>query len=82
MPDPPVDSDLTSSSSNAYSSSSKYLICDVKYDRSGELIRDAKGSPTQFCNKHDSQISAMFDRAISAIEKQQHQSAMQSADNK
>jgi hypothetical protein len=59
-------------------SSVKYVICDVKYDRSGELIRNANGDPTQFCNKHDSQISAMFDRAMSSVEKQQHQSTMRS----
>jgi hypothetical protein len=57
----------------AAASTSKYTICDVKYDRSGDLIKNSKGDPVVFCNKHDSQISAMYDRAMSAVEKQQHQ---------
>jgi hypothetical protein len=61
--------------------SAKYVICDVKYDRAGELIRNANGDPTQFCNKHDSQISAMFDRAMSSVEKQQHRSTMSTQNN-
>ena len=86
MPDPssltdlnPIDCDPKPSSGNA---SAKYVICVVKYDRSGEVIRNAKGDPTIFCNKHDSQISAMFDLAMSSVEKQQHQSTMQPVDDK
>jgi hypothetical protein len=68
-----VDCGPKPSSSNT---AAKYIICDVKYDHGGDLIRNANGDPTQFCNKHDSQISAMFDRAMSSVEKQQHQSTM------
>ena len=78
------DSTLTDCDAKAPSaaSSAKYIICDVKYDRAGELIRNANGDPTQFCNKHDSQISAMFDRAMTSVEKQQHQLMTTSSDTK
>ena len=62
--------------------SAKYVICDVKYDRAGELIRNANVDPTQFCNKHESQISAIFDRAMSSVDKQQHQLAMTPSNTK
>jgi len=88
MPDPHCPSLTDSSCFNCDSKLSldnapaKYVICDVKYDHTGKLIRNANGDPTQFCNKHDSQISAMFDRAMVAVEKQQHQSTTQSANDK
>jgi hypothetical protein len=57
-------------------SSSKYLICDVKYDLDGKLIRYANGDPKEFCNRHDTQISAMLDRCISSAEKLQLQATI------
>jgi len=77
MPNPDsTGTDCAECVSNVSSSkvTAKYEICDVKYDRDGILIRDAAGNPEKFCNKHDSQISAMFDRAMSAAEKAAHPS--------
>ena len=75
-------SDSTLTDCDTEAPSAKYVICDVKYNHAGELIRNANGDPTQFCNKHDSPISAIFDRAMSSIEKQQHQSTTTPLDKK